>query len=353
MIQNIAFFFLFLTQKTANLFIRRILSFLSLCCALILAEEFLGFTYGFEQYPHMILATSPLWYLLAPLLYFYLRAQIKGHGLKWIDLLHLSPFLIVLFGSMDFYTFSGEAKLNYLESFRTGQFIAPVHNAHYILFFLQSIAYLGVCIWIFKTNASTKKIQMWQKICLICLLAFSLMGLTAIWFANTKSQFLIHLSADSFVVWLALFNLGILIQSIRYPNQLYFKLKERKAAKPEWNTHLIMDNINQYMEQQHPYRDPNYNIHQLVKALGYSKNQLEQIIKSNTNLNFRDFLNEYRIEEAKQKLVLPENHRFTIQSIAEEVGFKSSATFYRVFKKREGLTPKALMKSKIPDSSSK
>jgi AraC-like DNA-binding protein len=55
-------------------------------------------------------------------------------------------------------------------------------------------------------------------------------------------------------------------------------------------------------------------------------------------VNFYDFVNKYRVEEAK-RLLLDNNRNYKIIAIAYEVGFNSKATFNRVFKKFTGLTP--------------
>ena len=58
----------------------------------------------------------------------------------------------------------------------------------------------------------------------------------------------------------------------------------------------------------------------------------------NTTVNFYDFINKYRVEEAK-KLLIEDIHNYKILAIAYEVGFNSKATFNRVFKKFTELTP--------------
>ena len=59
MIQNIAFFFLFLSQGSAKPPIRWILALISLCAGLLLFEQFVRLTIGYERLPHLIFAMSP------------------------------------------------------------------------------------------------------------------------------------------------------------------------------------------------------------------------------------------------------------------------------------------------------
>ena len=63
------------------------------------------------------------------------------------------------------------------------------------------------------------------------------------------------------------------------------------------------------------------------------------------NQNFFDFINGYRIKEAKRLLVDPKGELLTILAIAEEVGFNSKSSFNTAFKKITGMTPTEYKKS--------
>jgi AraC-like DNA-binding protein len=54
--------------------------------------------------------------------------------------------------------------------------------------------------------------------------------------------------------------------------------------------------------------------------------------------NFFDLINEMRVEEAKRLLLLLEDNR-TVESVHPECGFSSGRSFFRTFKKFEGITP--------------
>ncbi|MFZ4546021.1 MAG: helix-turn-helix domain-containing protein [Bacteroidales bacterium] len=66
---------------------------------------------------------------------------------------------------------------------------------------------------------------------------------------------------------------------------------------------------------------------------------ISQIINETYNKNFYNFINNYRIEEAKKLLLLAENEKYSILGIAQSVGFVSKSTFNGAFKRFTGLTP--------------
>jgi AraC-like DNA-binding protein len=55
--------------------------------------------------------------------------------------------------------------------------------------------------------------------------------------------------------------------------------------------------------------------------------------------NFSDFINYYRVEEAKKLLQDPRGAQKKIIVLAFDVGFNTKVAFYNVFKKFTGMTP--------------
>jgi len=69
---------------------------------------------------------------------------------------------------------------------------------------------------------------------------------------------------------------------------------------------------------------------------------LSQIINERCGKNFTDFINSYRLIEAKKKLSSKEYKHLTIMSIAQECGFNSISSFNTAFKKQNHCTPSQL-----------
>lgn len=101
------------------------------------------------------------------------------------------------------------------------------------------------------------------------------------------------------------------------------------------------------MQADKPYLDQHYTVEQLAQELGCSKHHITKLIKEHTQHSFRDYLNAFRVREVKQRLESPQSTLYTIEFIAIESGFASQATFYRVFRKLEGMTPKSFMRERL------
>ena len=101
--------------------------------------------------------------------------------------------------------------------------------------------------------------------------------------------------------------------------------------------------ILEYVKNNKPYLDPQLSIRQLAKQIDIPAHQLSKILNENIGKNFFDFVNSYRIEEVKQKIII--NKDFTIMAIANDCGFNSKSSFNRIFKNYTGYTPTQFLQS--------
>ncbi|MBW8189852.1 helix-turn-helix domain-containing protein [Neiella marina] len=103
-----------------------------------------------------------------------------------------------------------------------------------------------------------------------------------------------------------------------------------------------VERIELHMRQHKPYLDSEITIDALAAALAISPKVLSVTLNHHFQKNFYEFINCYRIEDAKQALI--EQPGKTITDIFYEVGFNSKSVFYTFFKKSEGMTPSAYRK---------
>lgn len=87
------------------------------------------------------------------------------------------------------------------------------------------------------------------------------------------------------------------------------------------------------------YKSVDLTIVDVSEKMNIHPKKLSVLLNSNVGLNFNQFINQYRIEDAKQLLNENKTNNLTIEGIAMEVGFKSKSSFYTAFKKVTNMTP--------------
>ena len=110
------------------------------------------------------------------------------------------------------------------------------------------------------------------------------------------------------------------------------------------NTDKDLVKLTEIMSSEKLYLDPLLSINKLSELTNIPQYRISKILNSNLNQSFYDFVNGYRIDEVKQKLQNGEANDLSILGIALDSGFNSKASFNRVFKKKEGITPSAYLK---------
>ena len=102
---------------------------------------------------------------------------------------------------------------------------------------------------------------------------------------------------------------------------------------------VILNKLLVLMEKEKYFMQTQITINDIAKKLNTNRNYLSQFINDHFNTNFNSFLNEYRVKEARKLLLISQYNNYTIEGIAETVGFHSKATFNTYFKKITGVTP--------------
>lgn len=83
--------------------------------------------------------------------------------------------------------------------------------------------------------------------------------------------------------------------------------------------------------------DVNLSVASLAEFLNITPSYLSRFFKRNTGKGVLEYIHECRVEKAKEMML--QNPDIKAKEVAEAVGFANLATFIRVFKKREGITP--------------
>lgn len=128
-----------------------------------------------------------------------------------------------------------------------------------------------------------------------------------------------------------------------HPKQAFDNATERFAEisddidrrKKSRNVQLIRDTVD-YIHQQ--YGQADLSLDAAADHLNISKGYLSQFFKEQTGVNFSEYVENLRMDKAKQLL---SETRLPIRDIAQQVGYHASSTFCRAFKRGSGISATA------------
>ncbi len=115
---------------------------------------------------------------------------------------------------------------------------------------------------------------------------------------------------------------------------------QKDKIRPE-----LIDQVSRHMETEKPYLTPALTLEKLAGQLRIQPRLLSNIINRHFDCNFFEFINSYRVEEAKRMLADNNHADKTMLDIMLDVGFNSKATFNTLFKKKVGMTPSEYRKT--------
>lgn len=107
----------------------------------------------------------------------------------------------------------------------------------------------------------------------------------------------------------------------------------------------VCEKASAYLNESKAYLRPDLSLAIFAKEAGISPRTLSRSINGYLKINFFDFINRMRVEEAKRLLSNLDSTGYSVDSIFEECGFRSRSTFFLVFKKIEGISPAAWLSS--------
>ena len=119
-------------------------------------------------------------------------------------------------------------------------------------------------------------------------------------------------------------------------------LQQCKYAKSGLSSEQMLDYKNRLeniMQTEQVFLMPDLTLPKLAKAINCSVNHLSQVINSGFGMSFFDYVNQYRIGNAREILTEVDSRRGAVLNVAFTVGFNSNSAFYAAFKKCVGETP--------------
>jgi AraC-like DNA-binding protein len=338
------------TVGRGNRFANRILAALILTISIFITGAVLRTTGYVFAFPHLAWAHDPFPFLAGPLLFLYLRALTSGkRALARLDALHFIPAALCALYLAPFYFQSAEAKLAILQSEYTQPTMGQWYYVRSSLIVAHFLAYLVVVIvmlWRYtrrvkRGDATTNRAALAQVRFLVaaCLVIWIAAALRFALDQTARTNLLVPLLISAVVY-------GLGYMAMRQPEARAAE-KEETTPAPKYERSTLtperaeryMKKLLQVMETERPYTDGELNLQKLAARLSIPAQHLSQIVNERLKQSFTDFINAYRVEEAKRKLLDPGLSHYSVLAIAEDVGFNSKSSFNAVFKKHAGMTP--------------
>lgn len=276
----------------------------------------------YQSLPRVIGIAGAFTFIFPPLLWFYIKS---GKGSLYFKPVHFLPFLLYCI------YFAIAPSLSHEERMTAGMVVAIVQNIHLIIYSLL----------IFKTainDASASEEATWKKN-----IAWSFIGYTLsfnlyyllLWSGVLKIEYdyFISLASSFFIYYVGYY-------SHKHPQTLK-SLEGPKYEKTQIGSvasRSIYESIKKHMEIEKPFINSELKLGTLAEQLSLSPNQVSQVINDIARQNFSDFINQYRIEEAKH-IIINDDQNLKLIEVAYDCGFNNKTSFNNAFKKFTSYSP--------------
>jgi len=341
-------------NRTAN----RLLAAFAATIAISISGVSLTLTPYAKALPHLRMVHQPFYFLGAPLLFLYLRALVSSKpGFERKDLLHFIPFGLCALYLMPFYLQSGADKINSYPAYNSPQWFR-VRSGLIILQFLIYLVLIILMLASYKRKAldrdpaTTRTVLFQIRFLLVTFLALWVIGLlhytasllSDSYYRTPETDLIIPLGLTAFVYALAYLGLRK-PEALTATGDLRPAKKHETSGLPPERSERYIQKLLHFMETEKPYTDGDLTLPKLAEKLSIPAQHLSRVINERLNQKFIDFINTYRVEEAKKRLIDPAKKHYSVLAIAEEVGFNSKSSFNLVFKKHAHMTPSEYRKT--------
>jgi len=345
---QLTLFSLFLvTLKTGNLLRNRLLAlFLFSKCLSIMNHVFIRRGIGNADLYFFLVPFAFLW---GPSLYLYIKSHVdENFRLHKRDVLHLMPFFavslyFVLIYHLQSVALKGQISVEAMTGITMPQIV--IVGALHLLILLYMFGSVRILVK-YKKGLNSKLDQLERKN--LSWLLLVLLGFMLIWSIDVGEFFLaifaepvLFLSSLTLVLLFIFANI-VVFQGLRIPEVFQGNGEKKKyqnspLTEEEKKEHL--ERLFKYMKQEKPYLNPSLSLNKLARRLSIPSRYLSQIINESLGINFFDFVNGYRVEEAKKLFLDTSNGQRSILDLLFDAGFNTKSVFNRAFKKYTGMTP--------------
>jgi AraC-like DNA-binding protein len=328
-----AFYLCFFKKKKTQ--VNLLLGFILIFMAFRIGKSvMMNFGEGLE--PLFIFAGLALLLLIGPLLRWYVLGMTRSNfKLSKIYAIEIIPFVLTFVMSL-FIT---------KESYENDKWVIIVLGSVLIFIYLHFAFYIFMAWKIVKsvTGKYKKELQTKSQKAILDWLNLMIIGFVVIWIS-----YVLNIIEEEVPYIIGPIVYSIVIYFLSYKA---FQLKitdiNGDVFKLEDDNTKLFGEISKLVIDEKRYLESTLSLAGVSKLVGKSTQKTSSVINQYAKRNFNDFINYYRIQDAKKMLSNTANEKFTISSIAFDAGFSSLSSFNSAFKKFEGTTPSSFRKNQV------
>jgi hypothetical protein len=335
----------------------------------------------------MLVHFTPLYLLLGPLFYFYIRGLLTDdHRLTKFDWIHFIPAILFFINIQPYFLNGWAYKLQYAENvikdvnnFINIDYIFLPPKFSFLTRPIFAIVYvIASIILIYKRTIKesyltdqVKLIYRWivllvttSVILYLGFLLFSLLSILINSFTLAENKGFIFLYAT--VIGLLILNLSLLF----FPNILYglpqfdYVIVTKKNREGQHRLGIVEDvkkqsksfeissekldllklKIDRYIENK-PYLNPDFNLTMMSSDINIPVHHLSYYFNEHLNIGFNTWKNNFKIDHVITLINDGSGEILTLDALAKQAGFGSRTSFFNSFKQKMGVTPSEYLNS--------
>ncbi|MFH7016313.1 helix-turn-helix domain-containing protein [Flavobacterium sp. FlaQc-47] len=318
---------------------------------------------GFKEFPDLFMVTKSFIFLVAPSAFLYVRSILFSDRIfRKYDWLHFLPFMIYF--SLSLFVWIGNfinPQLIHYVSVKINSPFSMLSLTIWLLYaFCQTMMILNYDLKKFKENHFNRiKVLSWIRLYnLVILFLFS--TLFVHYFLITRvdsidfSCYILISSVLVFTVGWLYFRPQIFYDATENTEFVEEKLIVIKTSEsktlplvkeltPEKKS-LYLNKLDSIFASKELFLKKDLVIRDIADETGISVHHISNLINSEYNLHFQDYVNLKRIEYFKDKINDPEWKDLSLEGMAWGSGFKSRTTCFRAFIKHTGKSPSEYFK---------
>lgn len=281
--------------------------------------------------------------LFGPLFYFYVRNVVTGKKVRLVDIYHLLPMVLVLICYGGYFILPLDRKLEVIANGTHREYILVIPYLGYLL----AAQVLGYGLYTYGKFVNHYREDYELKVWLRAInWTFILFGLSFIFYfillhRGQRTREFDYIISYAMVIFVGLASYFCIIQPEIFNGRSLGRVipfvKYETSGLPFQFAQEMKIKLQELMQSQKPYLNADLNLDDLSAMLNLSRHHASQLINEHFDRNFHDFINRYRIAWAKD--LLKGDHSLSVEDVAYKSGFNNHISFYRAFKRSEGISP--------------